>query len=60
MITNTRTYGPFGTFGSETDPHFSFSFVVPQDETVVGFFAKASPNGNNVGNYVTTIGVYTI
>jgi hypothetical protein len=54
MVTNTRTYGPFGT--QKNQP---FSFVVPQDETVVGFFAKSRPSTAGV-THVTSVGVYTV
>ena len=50
IVTTHKTYGPFGSdIGTP-----QFSYTVPEDETVVGFFA----NTDNV--FVTSIGVYTI
>jgi hypothetical protein len=49
IITNVATYGPFGT--SRTDR--SFPITMPNDKTVVGFFAYTD-------THVRSIGVYTI
>lgn len=50
IVTNQKTYGPFGAWvGNDT----SFCYIVPEDETVVGFFAYASDR-------VYKIGLYTI
>ncbi|KAM3206770.1 hypothetical protein ACQJBY_062121 [Aegilops geniculata] len=50
IVTTHKTYGPFGADNGTPN----FSYTVPEDETVVGFFA----NTDNV--FVTSIGVYTI
>jgi hypothetical protein len=55
MVTNTRTYGPFGD-----RKDYPTGFVVPQDETVVGFFVRLRPNPNGNGNIIGAIGVYTV
>jgi len=49
IVTNVKTYGPFGTRTGTL-----FNAPVPSDKTVVGFFVQAD------NNTVTTIGVYTI
>uniref|UniRef100_A0ACD5XXM6 Uncharacterized protein n=1 Tax=Avena sativa TaxID=4498 RepID=A0ACD5XXM6_AVESA len=49
IVTNTNTYGPFGTIPSQP-----FSYTVPENSTVVGFFAET------LNVFVTRIGVYTI
>uniref|UniRef100_A0ACD6A8M5 Uncharacterized protein n=1 Tax=Avena sativa TaxID=4498 RepID=A0ACD6A8M5_AVESA len=51
IITNVATYGPFGN-GTPTTT--SFNATVPDDKTVVGFFA------HDQVNLISTIGVYTI
>ncbi|VAI69286.1 unnamed protein product [Triticum turgidum subsp. durum] len=50
IVTTHKTYGPFGADNGTPN----FSYTVPEDETVVGFFA----NTDNI--FVTSIGVYTI
>jgi hypothetical protein len=55
IVTNVRTYGPFGTLPNS--PSFNgilFNATVPDDKTVVGFFAQADVN------MVSKIGFYTI
>ncbi|XP_020197739.1 uncharacterized protein [Aegilops tauschii subsp. strangulata] len=49
IVTNTNTYGPFGTIPSQP-----FSYTVPENATVVGFFAET------LNVFITRIGVYTI
>jgi hypothetical protein len=49
IVTNYNTYGPFGTW----TPSGQFSYTVPADEIVVGFYAKTK-------DIINTIGVYTI
>ncbi|KAF7046075.1 hypothetical protein CFC21_055124 [Triticum aestivum] len=49
IVTNTNTYGPFGTIPSQ-----AFSYTVPENATVVGFFAET------LNVFITRIGVYTI
>ncbi|KAM3196156.1 hypothetical protein ACQJBY_072033 [Aegilops geniculata] len=50
IVTTHKTYGPFGADNGTPN----FSYTVPEDETVVGFFAST----DNI--FVTSIGVYTI
>ncbi|VAH98860.1 unnamed protein product [Triticum turgidum subsp. durum] len=50
IVTTHKTYGPFGVDNGTPN----FSYTVPEDETVVGFF------GNTDNIFVTSIGVYTI
>ncbi|XP_048543463.1 protein GOS9-like [Triticum urartu] len=51
IVTNLgRTYGPFGDSGPKPT---RFSFTVPDDKTVVGFFAKSD-------KYLNAIGIYTV
>jgi len=49
IITNVKTYGPFGCQGGKSP----FSYTVPEDKTVVGFFAECD-------DYIRKIGVCTI
>ncbi|KAM0912619.1 hypothetical protein ACQ4PT_012680 [Festuca glaucescens] len=49
IVTNVKTYGPFGP----QDGKSPFNFTVPEDKTVVGFFAQCD-------DYIRKIGVYTI
>jgi len=51
IVTNLRTYGPFGVRDSIKEPK-SFDIPVMNNGSIVGFFAHR----NNV--YVTAIGVY--
>jgi hypothetical protein len=49
IVTNVKTYGPFGP----QDGKSPFNFTVPEDKTVVGFFAQCD-------DYIRKIGVCTI
>jgi len=49
IVTNVKTYGPFGPRVGKSQ----FNFTVPEDKTVVGFFAQCD-------EYIRKIGVYTI